>query len=173
VTRVALPAALVDAARQGDQAAMVSSLAISQPDIRRYARASCRIDDVDDATQEALWLLARRLGTLRVVAALPAWLFAVVRRECRRLAQRALGADQPLDMIEDSLRFATRPEAELRLDLAAALQSLPAHYRTILLMRDVEEFSVDEIAEALSLSREAVKARLHRARGLVRQYLKA
>jgi RNA polymerase sigma-70 factor (ECF subfamily) len=39
------------------------------------------------------------------------------------------------------------------------------------MMRDVEEMTIDEIAQVLSLSREAVKGRLHRARGLIREYL--
>jgi RNA polymerase sigma-70 factor (ECF subfamily) len=38
-------------------------------------------------------------------------------------------------------------------------------------MRDVDELTIDEIAQAISLSREAVKGRLHRARGLVREHL--
>jgi len=39
------------------------------------------------------------------------------------------------------------------------------------LLRDVDELTIDEIAQSLSLSREAVKGRLHRARGLIREYL--
>ena len=38
-------------------------------------------------------------------------------------------------------------------------------------VRDVDELTIDEIAQSLSLSREAVKGRLHRARGLIREYL--
>jgi len=39
------------------------------------------------------------------------------------------------------------------------------------LLRDVDELTIDEIAQSLSLSREAVKGRLHRGRGLMREYL--
>jgi len=48
---------------------------------------------------------------------------------------------------------------------------LPPHYREVVLLRDVEEMTVDEIGAALALTREAVKARLHRARALLREYL--
>jgi DNA-directed RNA polymerase specialized sigma24 family protein len=48
---------------------------------------------------------------------------------------------------------------------------LPEHYRQIVLLRDVDELTIDEIAQSLSLSREAVKGRLHLARGLIREYL--
>ena len=67
--------------------------------------------------------------------------------------------------------LAQRSDPELRIDVAAALQSLPEHYRVVVLLRGVEERTVGEIAAALDLTREAVKARLHRARGLVREYL--
>jgi len=163
-------AELVAQAREGDSSAILALLRRCQPDIRRFARASCRIDDVDDAVQEALWVLSRRVGGLQKVAAFSSWLFQVVKRECLRLARRY----QPhtdLEAVEDSAAFATKPDHELRLDLAMAIQSLPEHYRVLTLMRDVEERTVDEIAAALDLTRETVKARLHRARLLLREYL--
>jgi len=59
----------------------------------------------------------------------------------------------------------------LRLDVAAAIDSLPAHYREIVVLHDFEEMTIDEIGSALDLSREAVKGRLHRARALLREHL--
>ncbi|RTM09708.1 MAG: isoprenylcysteine carboxyl methyltransferase [Hyphomicrobiales bacterium] len=50
----------------------------------------------------------------------------------------------------------------MRLNLTRAIESLPEHYRQIVLLRDVEELTINEIAQ--SLSREAVKGRRHRAR---------
>ena len=67
--------------------------------------------------------------------------------------------------------MASRPELDLRLDLADAIQSLPEHYRVIVLMRDVEELTISEIAASLQITRETVKARLHRARKLIREYI--
>jgi RNA polymerase sigma factor (sigma-70 family) len=164
------PVGLIQSAQTGDQAAIASLLEISQPDIRRYARRSCRATDIDDAVQEALWLMSRRIGSLKKLASFSAWLFAIVTRECMRLARSSFGhAD--LANIENDLAFANRPDHDLRIDLAFGIQSLPEHYRPIVLMRDVEELTIDEIASSLSLSRESVKARLHRARGLLREYL--
>ena len=161
---------VVQAANLGDRNALAQLLAAAQPNIRRFAQRTCRTSsDVDDAVQEALWLLTRRIGTLRAVGALWAWLFVIVTRECLRLARRVLPSAS-LDDQADRL-LAQRPDLDLRLDLAAALQSLPEHYRTVILLRDVEERTIDEIATALGLTREATKARLHRARGLVREYL--
>jgi RNA polymerase sigma factor (sigma-70 family) len=60
---------------------------------------------------------------------------------------------------------------EYRQDVAAALESLPAHYREIILLRDLEGLTVEEMSTQLGLTREAVKSRLHRARVMAREYL--
>jgi RNA polymerase sigma-70 factor (ECF subfamily) len=165
------PTELIASARDGDAAAIASLLAVAQPDIRRYARITCRTADVDDAVQDALCLLHRHIGSLRAVSAFSGWLFAVVRRECLRLARHGFGQAAPLDIVEDRAAIATRPDHELRLDLTAAIQSLPAHYREVLVLRDLEELTIDEIAARLETTRETVKARLRRARMLAREYL--
>ena len=169
----AIPAAVFSAARLGDRAAIASLLETTQPDIRRYARATCRTAaDAEDAAQEALWLLYRRVGTIRSLAALSAWLFTVVRRECLRLARRAGLVGAPVDDDGDAYgAVLARPEAELRLDLAAAIEALPLHYREVALMRDVKEMTIAEVAAALGVTTQTVKARLHRARLLMREYL--
>lgn len=166
-----MPAGLIEAAREGDRDAIVSLLVISQPNIRRYARRSCRAADVDDAVQEALILLDRRIGDLKVVNAFASWLFQIVIRECQRLTRRTMHTAQ-IDDVQDSLAFSTRPTSDLRLDVARAIESLPPHYREIVILRDMEELTIDEIAIALCLTREAVKARLHRSRYLLRDYLR-
>ena len=160
---------LVTAAVAGDPAALLELLNIARPDIRRYARAACRADDVDDAVQETLWLLYRRVGTIRTVASFSGWLFSVVRRECQRLGRRFGVATAPF--AEEEHAVLAQSDQELRLDLAGAMESLPPQYRVIVIMRDMEERTVGEIAVALHLTREAVKGRLHRARSLLREYL--
>jgi RNA polymerase sigma-70 factor (ECF subfamily) len=167
--------ALIEAARGGDRQAIVTLLAVAQPDIRRYARRSCYADDVDDVVQETLWLLHRRVGTLRALSSISGWLVAVVRRECLRMAARVMG--KPVNLDEALLdaanedRLAQLPQHELRLDLSRAIQSLPENYREVVLLRDIEEMTVDEIAATLNLTRESVKGRLRRARALLREYL--
>lgn len=163
-------AELVAPARDGDEAAIRSLLAASQPDIRRLARRTCAVDDVDDAVQQALMILYRRVGALKALASFSSWLFAIVRHEClrlrRRSAPREWGDADGVDALIDR-----SGDLDLRHDLTRAIQSLPPHYRDVILLRDVEELTVGEIAEALALSRESVKARLHRARRLVREYI--
>ncbi|WP_204307622.1 hypothetical protein, partial [Enterobacter hormaechei] len=69
------------------------------------------------------------VGTIRSLAAVSRWLFVVVRRECLRLARRAgFTPAEPIEGIDLERAFATRPELEMRLDLAAAIEALPPHY---------------------------------------------
>jgi len=162
--------ALIEAARSGDEKALLSLIAAAQPDVRRYAKRNCRAADIDDAVQETLLLLYRRVGTLRVVTSFSAWIFAVARRACLRLLRMSAGIpDEPSDAADARLAH-LRPE-DLRIDLSRAIQSLPEHYRNVILLRDIEELSIDEIAAVLELSRESVKARIHRARMMIREYL--
>lgn len=161
---------LIEAARCGDREALERLLAASQPDIRRYAQSQCAEgSDVDDAVQETLWRVYRRIGTLRAVASYSAWVFAIVQRECNRLWRRMWGqVELPPD---DHPAFVERPEPELRADLISAIHSLPDRYRDVIVLRDIEEFSIGEIAVELRLTREAVKGRIHRARLMIREYL--
>ncbi len=171
MTQPGFPEPLVSAAIAGDRDAILTLMTACNRDIRRYAQRSCRTSsDAEDAVQETLWVLYRCIGGLRQTAALSGWLFAVVQRACLRLA-RAILPTTDISALHDDLRHATRQEPELRLDLANAIQSLPQHYRDVLLLRDVEELTIDQIATHLSTTRETVKARLHRARVLMRDYL--
>jgi RNA polymerase sigma factor (sigma-70 family) len=160
---------LIEAARSGDEKALLSLIAAAQPDVRRYATRNCRAADIDDAVQETLLLLYRRIGTLRAVTSFSAWIFAVARRACLRLMRMSAGIPELADMADAQLAH-LRPE-DLRIDLSRAIQSLPEHYRDVILLRDIEELSIDEIAAVLGLTRESVMARIHRARMMIREYL--
>jgi RNA polymerase sigma factor (sigma-70 family) len=176
MNRTAYDPGLLESARSGDVEATVALLALAQPDIRRYARQSCRVlEDAEEAVQETLLILYRSMGTLRVIASFSGWLFTIVKRECLRLAKAPFRkvSLQDVEDAEEQERFGRIPPQELRLDLARCIQSLPESYREIVLLRDVEEMTIEEITLRLGLTREAVKARLHRARKLMREYLMA
>lgn len=162
--------AVVEAARTGDPAALDALLRQCQPDARRYAQRNCFISDVDDAVQEALMIVARKHASVRAIAAFSGWLFAIVRRECRRLGRKALNFD-PYDEATVERWLATHDGDSLRRELMDAIESLPADYRNILLLRDFAELTIGEIAEQLGITSAAAKSRLHRARTLAREYL--
>lgn len=161
---------LLAAAHGGDPRALEQLLKIARPDIRRYAQQHCLLSDVDDAVQEALLIIARRLPSLRVLAAFSGWAIRLVQRECRRLGRVTLRYD-PYDEERLAQWLVVRDEAQLRVELAAALESLPAHYREVVLLRDLEELTIAEIAARTGLTPANVKSRLHRARALAREYL--
>jgi RNA polymerase sigma factor (sigma-70 family) len=163
---------LLEAARGGDEAAIATLLEAAQPHVRRYAEFACiNTDDAQDAMQETLWIVSRRIGSLRAVTSFTGWLIAIVRRECSRLARRMQGKSEDVSGSKVEAELARRPAMELRIDLARGIQSLPHHYREVVLLRDVQEMTIDEIAQAQGRTREAVKANLHRARNLLREYL--
>jgi RNA polymerase sigma factor (sigma-70 family) len=162
--------ALLAQARDGDPAALEALLRHCQPDLRRYARRHCHTDDVDEAVQDALWILSRRLSALRAVAALSSWLFQVVKRSCLRLRARSFPPQQQaLDDEQPELMHDERATHELQLDLAQVLAGLPQHYREMLVLIDLLGHSAEEAAAQLNLSIEATKSRLHRARMMVRE----
>src|SRR5581483_3713618 len=125
------------AAQQGDREAIALLLQTSHPHVRRFARTLCATpEDAEEATQEALIVLFRRIGTLRAAAALASWTFQIVRRECMRRTRITLhrrpatGADEA--SAEDSALI--RVEVGRILD---AISKLPPEQRAVLVLRDV------------------------------------
>ncbi len=161
---------LILAAQTGDPAAISRLLAVCQADARRYARRHCHASDVDDAVQESLLIISRKVTSLKVAMAFSSWLFTVIKRECRKL-ERMMFKHEPLEDEVAEQQLACRTDEALRIDLAHALESLPAHYLEVVLLRDFEELTIAEIAERLGEQPGAIKSRLHRARELVREYL--
>jgi RNA polymerase sigma factor (sigma-70 family) len=158
-------------ARSGDRKALERVLKVSRQDLRRYAEYHCGVNDIEDAVQESMLLVSRKIGDLRAIEAYASWLFRIVKRECNRLKRATrLLLMEPSDLEEIEGPHAPAPSGLVH-DVAAALAALPQHYREIILLRDLEGLTTAEIAQSLSLHPEAAKARLHRARSLARQYL--
>jgi RNA polymerase sigma factor (sigma-70 family) len=161
---------LICAAQTGDPASIDRLLAVCKADARRYAYKHCQVSDIDDAVQESLLIISRKISGLKSAAAFSSWLFTVIKRECRKL-ERMMFRHDPLDEEVAEQRIASRTDEALRVDLAHALESLPAHYLEVVLLRDFEELTIGEIAQKLGEQSGAVKSRLHRARELVREYM--
>lgn len=160
----------LEAARAGDRPALERVLSRSRQDLRRYAEHHCVVNDAEDAVQEALFTASRRLMDLRQLECFASWLFRIVKRECNRM-KRGLRSFMHEPITDDIADTCVLEQRGLARDLAAAMESLPAHYREIVLLRDLEGLSIEELSERLGLTREAAKARLHRARSLAREYL--
>ena len=162
---------LLEAARQGDAASLESLLILCRPNLRRYAALTClTASDAEDAVQESLIIVYRQVATLRSAATFAQWVFQIVRRECLRRMQPA-HAD--LAAIKEEKYLATHSDLDLRHDLTRAIQSLPTIYRDVIILRDLEELTIREIAARLGLVPQTVKTRLYRGRQLVREHLLA
>jgi len=162
---------LLEAARQGDAAALESLLILCRPNLRRYAALTCLTNaDAEDAVQEALIIVYRKVSALRSVGTFSQWVFQIVRRECLRLMRLGHG---DLAVAQEEAYLSTRSDVELRLDITLAVQSLPPLYRDVIILRDFEELTVREIAGRLGLVPETVKTRIYRGRQLVREHLLA
>jgi RNA polymerase sigma factor (sigma-70 family) len=155
---------VVNAAQQGDPRAIAMLLSGSHEHVKRFARTLCSTpEDAEDATQEALIILYRKIGTLRAAAALASWMFQIVRNECIRRTRLAFHRPTSTGMPEPSAEDAAiaRLEVERIVDSVA---QLPPEQRAVLVLRDIQGLSGAATAQALGLSRAAMKSRLHRAR---------
>jgi RNA polymerase sigma-70 factor (ECF subfamily) len=149
--------------------------------------------DADDAVQEAFLSAFRNFEGFREDARLGTWLHRiVVNAALGRLRKRKRRPDRGPDVVDvDELlpRFQANgyPEhfserwvlpaeelaarAETREQVRRTIDTLPDNYRTVLILRDIEELSTAETAELLELSPGTVKVRLHRARQALRNLL--
>ncbi|MGP3683345.1 RNA polymerase sigma factor [Streptomyces sp. IBSNAI002] len=169
---------LIKAAQDGDVTSLTTVVMESQPHVRKFALSLCASpQDAEDAAQEALIILYRKIGTLRTSGALASWMFRIVRNECLRqirllVARRDEQPAEPEASAEQSAEDAVlhRLEAER---IAAAVSALPRDQRQVLIMRDVQGLPGKAVAQALGLSTAAMKSRLHRARAVLRDSLEA
>jgi RNA polymerase sigma-70 factor, ECF subfamily len=151
----------------------------------RVARAVLPTDsEAEDLAQEA-WVRAyEHLGDFAGRAAFSTWLIRIVlhegwaraRRERRFEAWPREGEEGEKPMKTQAAQAgpeAAALDGEIRTMLEAAVQTLPETYRTVFVLREIEELSTAETAECLELSEEAVKTRLHRAKASLRRELLA
>ena len=154
----------------------------------RVARAILRDDgETEDVIQDAYVRAYQHLDQFAGYAPFSVWLTRIAVHEAlRRLQQRKRSQqfrdsehdeDGPMSSVaEDAVEASPDPEqraaiAEVGRLLEEAVLELPAPYRTVIMLRDVEELSTAETAAALDLTEENVKVRLHRGRALLRDYL--
>src|SRR5262245_61784922 len=68
--------------------------------------------------------------------------------------------------------FAQVPKDDLRIDVVRALESLPDTYREVILLPDMEQLTIGEVADRLGITRQPCKSRIHLGRALVREYVR-
>ena len=148
--------------------------------VYRAVRAIVRDDhEAEDVTQQAYVLAYRKLAQFRGQARFGTWLTRIAVHEAlsRRRVRTRRGDVALIEPDHQSVADSgpSPEEAAARRELAHLLEShvdaLPEAYRTVFVLREVEELDTAETAECLNLSPEAVRVRLHRARHLLQSSL--
>jgi RNA polymerase sigma factor (sigma-70 family) len=164
---------IVSAAQQGDPRAIAILVSGSHAHVQRFARTLCSTpEDAEDAAQEALIVLYRKIGTLRVAAALASWMFQIVRNECIRRSRLTFSRPLSGETAESSAEDVALAKLELQ-RIVDSIAELPPEQRAVLVLRDIHGLSGAATAQTLGLSRAAMKSRLHRARETLRIGLRA
>jgi RNA polymerase sigma-70 factor (ECF subfamily) len=134
--------------------------------------------EAEEVAQEAFVRAHRALGEFRGDAKLSTWLYAITSRLC--LNRLASGERRMARQGEDALLRLSdagpRPDAalerrELEAALGRAIADLPEDRRIVVVLRDLEGLSYEEIAQVLELELGTVRSRLHRARAELREKL--
>ena len=145
--------------------------------------------DAEEAVQDAFWSVIRKIDTFRGESAFGSWVYRIVsnaayakvRQRRQAIGERAI--DEALPVFDENGRHADplvdwssriddpAVQTELRTVLSSALSELPAGYRAVIVMHDVEGWSMAEIASSLGITVATAKTRAHRARLLLRQRL--
>lgn len=160
----ALPA-LAARAQLGDRGALEALLRALSPGLRAHlAYMLSQSADIDDALQETLWIIVKRLGTLRDAPLVRAWAYRIATREALRLMRGAQRLPHD-ELTEADTIAAADPEddvfaPELRSAVRRHVESLPKKAGTVVRLRFLEGLSQQEIAEALEIPLGTVKSRL-------------
>jgi RNA polymerase sigma-70 factor (ECF subfamily) len=176
-------AELIDRARKGDAEAFGVLVERYQ---RRVANVALAVvhnqDDAIELAQETFVRAYENLAKFESRSSFSTWLYRIAanlaidfwRREGRHVVLRGEDAENEMRRLPsdtgDSFKTASRKELSAR--LTAALEELTPEHRTVILLREVEGLSYDEISEALQCPRGTVMSRLHYARNRLRDLLK-
>jgi len=142
--------------------------------------------DAEDVAQEAFLKAYRNLASFRSEAKFSTWLVSIALNEARSRLRRQ--SNMPTDSLDETpeegghispamlrdwreVPSEALERKEVRAVLQQAIAGLPEIYKSVFLLRDVEDLTISETAAALSISTATVKVRLHRARMMLQKQL--
>ena len=174
--------------RRGDQVALEQALALLQNTVFSFSMRVCgQREDAEDTMQEVLLKSVPYLPKFDSPKALVVWLYKVAKNRClmsRRKSKFAPARELSLEELMPGRGELEQLSADGRINpeayaihsenasrLREAIQRLPAPYRIVLVLRDMEGLTDDEVAEITGLRSGTVRVRLHRARLFVRKEL--
>jgi RNA polymerase sigma-70 factor (ECF subfamily) len=182
-----------------DEASMIAAILAGDSEqyhelIRPYERSVYKMalslmkneSDAEDVAQEAFLKAFRKLADFRGQAKFSTWLISITLNEARgRLRRQTIVRMESLDESPDDgghiapallrdwreVPSEALERQEIRQMLQDAIANLSPLYREVLVLRDVEELSIEEAATALAITPGTVKVRLHRARMMMQKEL--
>jgi RNA polymerase sigma-70 factor (ECF subfamily) len=179
--------ALVSQAKAGDQNAFAELVNRYERKIYRLAKNITRNDeDAEDVLQDAFLKAYTHLDNFKGDSKFYTWIVRIAVNEAlmrlrKRKTDRTVPLDEPVELGEETVQreiavWEDNPEQnysqeEWRRILDEAVESLKPDFRTVFVLRDIEELSTEETAETLGISVPAVKSRLLRARLALRERL--
>jgi RNA polymerase sigma-70 factor, ECF subfamily len=172
--------------RRGDQAALEQALGLLQNTVFSFSMRVCgQREDAEDTMQAVLLKSVPYLPKFDSPKALVVWLYKVAKNRClmsRRKSKFAPVRELSLEELMPDRKELEQLSADGRINpeayaihsenashLREAIQRLPAQYRIVLVLRDMEGLTDDEVAEITGLRPGTVRVRLHRARLFVRK----
>ena len=176
--------AWVAAARRGDETAFESLVRLYEKRVMALAMRMCRDpDDAAEAAQEAFLAAWQGLPAFRGEAGFSTWLYRLTSNACvdllRREGRRRAVAGPSFNDEEARVEVPdtapspqeTAERRELQAQIREGLQAITPEHRQVLLLREMQQLSYDEIAERLSLDVGTVKSRISRGRKQLRNFL--
>ncbi len=185
--------ALIARLRAGDGTALETLMEQYGSKIYRLAYGITRnMADAEEVVQDVFLALFRNIGTFEERSSLGTWLYrvttnaALMKRRGKRTEHEVSLESMLPQFLPDGHRagdqslliadWSQNPEADLRSQetraiVNRAIDALPQQYRAVLVLRDIEGLSNEEVAEVLGESVSAIKSRLHRGRMAFREEL--
>jgi RNA polymerase sigma-70 factor, ECF subfamily len=148
-------------------------------------------EDAEEVAQETLFKVFESFDHLREPERVRPWVYRIAKNVCLMKRRKSVFAPSQEISLDDLLPAMDHHGGHVRLQIAdwsglpdrqmlqsemkqvlnAAIGALPENYRSVILLRDVEDLSTSEAAQILDLTEDVIKTRLHRARLAVRQKL--
>lgn len=175
---------------EGEDGAFENFVDVYYAKLFRYSYTMCsQREDAEEVAQDTLLRVFESLNQLREPDHLKSWVFRIAKNAClmkRRKSVFAPKTEISLDELKpkrvgedggmrlEIADWSALPEdlaldAEMRRQLERAVHELPDSYKSVFLLRDIEELSTGEAADVLGVTTDVVKTRLHRARLALRK----
>lgn len=175
---------LIEQAKRGDRKALTELVKMYEQTVFNFSFKICRHKDrAENTMQETFLSMVKNIHQFSGQSKLSTWLYRVVVNHCLMLARSeskygytSLEDEEALIDEKEIADWKVTPDRvtennELKQLLNIAIEKLPADYRIVFMLRDVEGLTTEETAKIVELSIPAVKSRLHRARAFLRNEL--